>query len=123
MFTVVLSWLRGAFNVIVFCFQSAWTIIRSFTAWVIATVIGLIAITDTVIKFVLQILDAMGYGVGYLLTGQNTGIIAGWINEMLGTINLFFPLTEAFTLLSAYSIILFSAWTYRAIKSWIPTVA
>jgi hypothetical protein len=122
MFTKLLSWLRGFSDWLGGTFHAVWQVVSGSYAWIIATIIGFLAITDTVSNFVVQCVSDAGTFFGILSVGGGS-TIAQWANYLLGVINIFFPLTEGFTLLSAYSLVLFAAWTYRAIKSWIPTLS
>jgi hypothetical protein len=122
MFTKLLSWCRGFSDWLGGTFYAAWQVMSGSYAWILATIIGFLAITDTVSNFVVQSITDAGTVFGVLSVGEGSSI-AQWTNYLLGVINIFFPLTEGFTLLSAYSLVLFSAWTYRAIKSWIPTLS
>lgn len=122
MFTSFFSWLAGPFwNAIKGVWQTTWNVFSAGWFWITATVVGFIAITDHVSKFLFDaVVLATSAGVGLVLDGQDQ---SGHVNSLFSVVNLFFPLAEGFTLISAYSLLMLAAFLYRLIKSWIPTVA
>jgi hypothetical protein len=119
----ILSWLADNFyeglRVII---QTTVSFATSGWTWLVVTVVGFIAITDKVSTFVYNSVVAAASALSGVSTNSNPSASSG-AASLFDHVNAIFPLQESFTLLSAWSLLMLSAMTYRLVKSWIPSLS
>jgi hypothetical protein len=126
MFTKLFAWFGGPFwSSIKAVWKIMWDAGYVTITWIVATITGVMVITEQVTTFMYNSLVQMAAAAGELSGALNTGTggTTGALGSTFSIINVFFPLGEAFTLFSALSLVALASMTYRLIKSWIPTVA
>jgi hypothetical protein len=126
MFTSLLSFLGRIWEAQIAVLQTIWNWLKYGYAWLVAVVFGFLAITDTVVRFVWDQVTYLAT-TGYAFVGGAGQFMGDGIQSNFGSLlevaNVFFPVAEFFTLLSALSVVWVGGITYRFIKSWIPTVS
>lgn len=121
MFNGLIAWLAWLWSTIKAIWQACWEFIKTGWTWIVATIVGFIAITHQVSTFVVnvigQVFDLIN---GVVLPNHN--LSSPSVGTLMDFANYIFPLNEGLTLMSAYSLVLMSLTLYKLIKSWIPTL-
>jgi hypothetical protein len=123
MFTTLINWFIGLWNVIKVIWQNVWNFIRGGWTWAIGIVYAIILMGQQLGDWVSTQIDFLSGLAGQLFSGQNSNMTTGSVGNIFSFANTFFPLQEAFILFEAYAILAMACITYRFIKSWIPTLS
>jgi hypothetical protein len=125
MFTTLINWFIGLWNVVKVIWQGVWNFIRGGWTWMIGVIYGFILITQQLFDWVSTQVDFLVGLASQLFAGPgNTNFSnTGPVGTIFSLANTFFPLQEAFVLFEAYAILAMACITYRFIKSWIPTLS
>jgi hypothetical protein len=123
MFTTLINWFIGLWNVIKVIWQNVWNFIRGGWTWAIGIIYAIILMGQQLGDWVSTQIDFLAGLAGQLFSGQNSNMTTGSVGNIFSFANTFFPLQEAFVLFEAYAILAMACITYRFIKSWIPTLS
>ncbi|HEY2713737.1 MAG TPA: hypothetical protein VGI60_14580 [Chthoniobacterales bacterium] len=124
MFTGLINYLSAQWAALKWIWQAVWNFCVASWTWIVATIVGFIAIQQHVCDFVVSAVAQAADAVGVLsVTGLDPNSHVGTAGSWLTITNTFFPLSEALTLVSAWSVVMLAGMTYRFVKSWIPTVS
>jgi hypothetical protein len=123
MFTTLINWFIGLWNVIKVIWQNVWNFVRGGWTWAIGIVYAIILMGQQLGDWVSTQIDFLAGLAGQLFSGQNSDFSTGPVGNIFSFANAFFPLQEAFILFEAYAILAMACIAYRFIKSWIPTLS
>jgi hypothetical protein len=122
MFTSLLQFFDALWKTGLGIFQTIWDWTKFAYVWIIGLVLAFLTIGGRVTDFVWSQVQVI-FGI---ITGANMpngNLVGSATGNLLNIANIFFPVAEMFTLMTALTVTMLSMMLYRLIKSWIPTFA
>ena len=123
MFDWLLNFFANLWSAFVSLVQGVWDFCKTGWTWIVALIVGFVSVTHHVSTFVYNTAaDLLTQVSGVALT-SSPGAHVGTAGDIIAIANTFFPVAEGFTLVVAYCLIVAAAYSYRLVKSWLPTLS
>jgi len=123
MFTTLIQWLAWLWDTVKAIWQGMWNFVKAYWKWGVGVVYAVVAIQDTILKFVHEQLTVLFDAMSTLTAGEGNLSSHNLVGDIFEIGNTFFPLNETVALAEAWSLIVLAGLLYRLIKSWIPTLS
>lgn len=121
MFTSVLNFFAGLWDVAKSIAQGAWNVVLAGWTWAVGVVVMLFGLVSFVVERISSaVTELVGLFASLTVPDPNASQSVG---DWLAVGNTFFPLQEMFSMLVLLSATWITVMTYRLIKSWIPTLS